>query len=494
MTARPTVSVIVASHGRPHMVPQVLTSLRYLTYPAFEVILVGDAPDMSAYELSEGLLQSVHYAPCEIENIATAKNTGLRAARGEIVAFLDDDAVPEPDWLDKLIEAFADRKVGLAAGRVRGRDGVEWEFKGGWTNVAGEETPLASADLQPQVLAPEATRFPALSGTNCAFRRLELLAVGGFDESFAFHLEITDAALRMARDGWHTGWVPLAEVHHASQENAARGAQGEPKDPFQLGASTAYFAKRHLEEAERSAALDHCRERLRGDIDDHIRLGIRDEKREALLARLEEGMQEGMTRGPVLPLAATGLDRLILPFGVRLPETRLSLAVLSGHGVSRASEMEVIARALVSRGHRVSFFDTQKRSRTKTVKFLDGLWVHQGFKETALDLYRLATGRPRPLPEVMRVAPKRAFDGVLRPSGWELALERETWQPLRTGVTECDLRCLLLRDKGDRNALFEDIRSEVKAALVYDPPNEIPIPAPPRPTPPSRRSATVSSS
>src|SRR5581483_6109278 len=100
---------------------------------------------------------------------AAARNAGWRASRAEWVAFLDDDVVPAPDWLEQLAAdlAWLDRDVAGSQGRVRverprGRRPTDWERN---------------------VLALEGARWIT---ADMAYRRAVLEALGGFDERFRF--------------------------------------------------------------------------------------------------------------------------------------------------------------------------------------------------------------------------------------------------------------------------------------------------------------------
>ncbi|HEV7677660.1 MAG TPA: HAD-IIIA family hydrolase [Candidatus Dormibacteraeota bacterium] len=117
---------------------------------------------------------------------AAARNVGWRAASAPWVAFLDDDTVPSPAWLDDLVDDLATlpRQVAASQGRIvvplpSGRRATDWE-----RNVHGlESATWATADM--------------------AYRRTALAAVGGFDERFRHaYREDADLALRVRRRGW----------------------------------------------------------------------------------------------------------------------------------------------------------------------------------------------------------------------------------------------------------------------------------------------------
>ncbi|MEP5155405.1 glycosyltransferase family A protein, partial [Planktotalea sp.] len=89
----PSVSVIVVSRGRAADLPLCLTGISQLDYPEFEVVLVADKDGMeAARDLS--FFEDLKCVAFEEANISAARNLGIAEAAGEIVAFIDDDAVP----------------------------------------------------------------------------------------------------------------------------------------------------------------------------------------------------------------------------------------------------------------------------------------------------------------------------------------------------------------------------------------------------------------
>lgn len=146
-----------------------------------------------------------------------ARNAGARAARGDVIAFVDDDALPAPGWLAALLEPFADPRVGAAGGRVALR------FAGApppWWDEA-LALYLAAYDLGPQPLdlgARPASDAPR--GLNLAVRRNALLQVGGFNLRLGPRAgrpsvgEESDLCLRLGARGWHIRYVPAAVVEH----------------------------------------------------------------------------------------------------------------------------------------------------------------------------------------------------------------------------------------------------------------------------------------
>src|SRR5438093_3348882 len=125
----PIVSVIVPTHSRRRWLNRCLGALvrQNLEPDAYEVIIVNDGADDGTRMLVQGWGDrarhrggpAFRYLPIRsARGPAAARNVGWRAARGEIVAFTDDDCVPAADWLARGLEAFSALGVAAAAGRV----------------------------------------------------------------------------------------------------------------------------------------------------------------------------------------------------------------------------------------------------------------------------------------------------------------------------------------------------------------------------------------
>src|SRR5206468_2276343 len=178
-----------------------LEGLRKLDYPDFEVIVVNDgSTDNTAAVLGE---YDVRVITTENRGLGNARNTGMEAATGEIVAYLDDDAFPDPHWLTYLAATF----MSTAHAGVGG------------PNIAppGDGPTPACVACAPggpvHVLLTdrEAEHIP---GCNMAFRRSCLEAIGGFDLQFRTAGDDVDVCWRLQERGWTLGFSPAAMVWH----------------------------------------------------------------------------------------------------------------------------------------------------------------------------------------------------------------------------------------------------------------------------------------
>lgn len=285
-------SLVIVSRDRAEMLDRCLTAVTQLDHTDFEVIVVAD-PETLRGVRGHGL--PVKLAACDVPNVSVARNIGIDLAAGDVVAFLDDDAVPEPTWLSRLTAPYDDPEVAAAGGFVRGRNGISLQWAGGAVDRLTRPLPL---DVPRGMVSRHRGRPAAaieIKGCNCSYRRDVLVRLGGFDPALAYYLDETELNLRLANHGMMTAIVPMAQVHHAKAPSARRGPNLLPLSLHDVGASTALVLRRHgVTEIERAGALgwleaDRRRQLLAMMVDGRIE--PRDVGR--LLATLTEGWQAG---------------------------------------------------------------------------------------------------------------------------------------------------------------------------------------------------------
>jgi O-antigen biosynthesis protein len=196
------VSVVVCTHNGARTLRRCLEGIAELRHPRYEVIVVDDGSnDTSAVVASEF---DVRLISIERSGLSTARNVGLAAARGEFVAFIDDDAWPDPDWLRFLVLAF--RTSGHAAvGGPNLPPGDEGLAAACVANSPGGPTHVLLSDS-------EAEHIP---GCNMAYRRSALERVGGFDPQFQAAGDDVDICWRLQDSGETLGFHGAAVVWHS---------------------------------------------------------------------------------------------------------------------------------------------------------------------------------------------------------------------------------------------------------------------------------------
>lgn len=198
-TSGPDISVVVATFNRSGELPDLLKSLELqVGAPRFEVVIVDDCSTDATAEVLEQLAATTaldlhHLRTAKNSGPATARNLGWRAARGRLVAFTDDDCLPQPRWLASLARALARTDV------VQGCT---------LPNPNHEKGPFTHTILRDDEHGYYET-------CNMGYRRSVLEQVGGFDEQFRAPFgEDTDLAWRAIAAGARTTFEAEALVWH----------------------------------------------------------------------------------------------------------------------------------------------------------------------------------------------------------------------------------------------------------------------------------------
>jgi glycosyltransferase involved in cell wall biosynthesis len=224
----PPVSVVVATRDRAVQLEACLASLVRLEYPAFEVLVVDNAPadDSTRRMVADrfGTDPRVRYVPESRPGASHARNQGTRAATGEIVAFTDDDAVVDRHWLAALVRGFTgDPRVMCVAGLTlpTGLDTpaqVAFELYGGMTCGYRRRVYDLEAHRGDTLLYPYTAGVFGASN-NVAFRRQPFLGRGGFDTALGpatptYGAEDLDSFLAVVLGGDRIAYEPRAVVRH----------------------------------------------------------------------------------------------------------------------------------------------------------------------------------------------------------------------------------------------------------------------------------------
>ena len=195
--SNPKISVIIPTYNRVQLLRQQLGALTRQTYSqgAYEVIVVNDGSTDGTEEFLDQLkLSNSHLTVIHQSNggPAKARNTAIEQARGEIIAFTDDDCEVDPDWLEIIAQEMDDELLGLQGATYTDHDLI---------------TPLTHQ-------IDNETGHNSVPTCNAAYRKDVLVSIGGFDESFPNpHNEDTDVSWRVQELG-EIRFCPSMRVHH----------------------------------------------------------------------------------------------------------------------------------------------------------------------------------------------------------------------------------------------------------------------------------------
>lgn len=222
-TKVPELSVVVATYQRYGVLPDTLASLLEQNVPTgfLEIIVVDNSPDqMAAAEFGSRYDDepTVQYILEPIAGLSNARNVGAQAARAEVVAFIDDDAIADPEWAKELVSPFNDYdgRAGVVGGRVLPR----WvKPKPDW--LADDLVSYLSI-IDWRMKRGPLPKSKWVAGCNIAFAKAALFNAGGFSSSLGrkgsglslLSSEETDVTAKINENGLLTIYAPEAVVEH----------------------------------------------------------------------------------------------------------------------------------------------------------------------------------------------------------------------------------------------------------------------------------------
>ncbi len=197
----PKISIVVCAYNAETTIRECLDGIRALDYPDYETIVIDDgSTDETAAIARE---YAVRMVSTENRGLSNARNLGLELASGEIVAYLDSDAYPDPHWLQYLARTF------LASTHV-GVGGPNLPPPGdGW--IAESVAAAPGGPTHVLITDEQAEHIP---GCNMAFRTDALRDIGGFDPRFRAAGDDVDVCWQLQARGWTLGFSPAAVVWH----------------------------------------------------------------------------------------------------------------------------------------------------------------------------------------------------------------------------------------------------------------------------------------
>jgi GT2 family glycosyltransferase len=216
---RPLVSVIVAAWNSAETIERCLTQLSDQDYESREIIVIDDGSSDATASIVRRLQRGRGATLRLVEHgrnrgLARARNTGLDAARGEIVAFMDADGFADPAWLSAVVHAFGDdpRIGGVASTVFMDANPMVINGAGGTTNRQGWAADLALGSSFEYAELPKEALYAM--GCGMAFRRSTIERVGRFDDHIRNYYDDVEYGLRVWRRGYRVAVACDAWVDH----------------------------------------------------------------------------------------------------------------------------------------------------------------------------------------------------------------------------------------------------------------------------------------
>jgi GT2 family glycosyltransferase len=226
---QPLVSLIVVNWNGGRYLEECLNSILNQSYKPTEILIVDNASSDDSHTILEKfpsirLIQNrsnLGYGP--------ANNQGISAARGEIIAFINNDVVLDPDWLGNIVSVLlSSENIGMCAGKTLSyfqKDTIDntghllfWDGinrgRGRMQKDAGQFDEVRHAF------------FP--SGSACVFKTSAFQQIGTFDEDFFLYGDDAEIGIRARLAGWECAFVPNAVAYHRYS------ASSSPYDPMKF--------------------------------------------------------------------------------------------------------------------------------------------------------------------------------------------------------------------------------------------------------------------
>jgi GT2 family glycosyltransferase len=204
--AWPEVSVVVCSYNGSSTIRDTMEGLKNLLYPNFEVIVVNDGSTDSTPDIVSEY--DVQLISTENRGLSNARNTGYQAASGEIVAYIDDDAYPDPHWLHYLAMTYMTTDF-VAVGGPNIAPAGDGKIADCVANAPGGPVQVLLTDSI-------AEHIP---GCNMSFRKTSLEKIGGFDPRYRAAGDDVDACWRVQDQVGEIGFHPTALVWHHRRDS-----------------------------------------------------------------------------------------------------------------------------------------------------------------------------------------------------------------------------------------------------------------------------------
>lgn len=436
----PAVSVIVNTLDRATSLTLLLDGLSRITYPNFEVIVVVGPCTDDTLDVLDAYRHEVKIVHCPDANLSMSRNIGVRAAATAYVAFIDDDAVPEPRWLDELMSGFRDgaswdTDVAAVGGLVYDHTGYTLQSAHTGADRLGNARPDYEVPLD-LLSVPGSLVFPYVPGGNAVYRRDRLIEVGGFDEEYEYYLEETDLCVRLIDRGWALRQVDGGAIHHKFLPSGIRTSNKVLRDRHAVIKNKIYFSL--VNGLEYHSMTDVIGDDVefamahRRDAEEHHRAGrLTRQEADESIASIDRAWEPGLTAGMrgrvALGFEVGGTNPLAEDFRAypRIEPTgrRLRLCFVTQTipptvigGIGRY--FMDLARELAARGHEIHVITTGEGH--DTVDLEDGVWVHRILKDGDPDLTvggtrvppRLAANANAVADEVARMSERELFDVV----------------------------------------------------------------------------------
>jgi glycosyltransferase involved in cell wall biosynthesis len=245
---KPFTSVIIITRNRPKILSDCLDHLANQTYVDFEIIVVDSSDNYQTRDLLSSR-PAVHYLSIwnGRNNMPAARNLGLSNALGDIVAFIDDDSMVFPDWLENIMSGYSEDLIGGVSGRIINKN-IMVDLNDA---RIGQVLPDGSAIENFSKVIENPILVEWFGGCNMSFRRSILIKLNGFDTIYGGNnsYEDVDISARVRNAGYKLILIPSAVVDHVYAprvEGVVTRDYDNPKVRYHYLHNRAYYVTKNI--------------------------------------------------------------------------------------------------------------------------------------------------------------------------------------------------------------------------------------------------------
>ena len=264
----PRISVIIATRNRlKHLKICIESLLSQKTRYPYEIIIIDDGSnDGTAEAIKKMPDKKIRLIQNKKKGPASARNSGAKAARGTILAFLDDDCIADSNWIDTIGTSFSKYKgASLIAGHT-----VFIYQSGILKNITEYELKQRKKISSYVTRLDKPVPWCPLSTENCAFKKNTFMSLNGFDEKYKTASgEDTDLCLRALRKGHVFYKINAMQVRHIQRDDI----KGLVRRYYSFGITDALNQKKHFPKYRKNIVARLCNQTLnRNFLECQIRL------------------------------------------------------------------------------------------------------------------------------------------------------------------------------------------------------------------------------
>lgn len=245
------ISIVICTSDRADSLQKTIDSLNQINYSYFEVIVVDSSSTNDTLDMLRKIKNHLDFDikifTSGNKNISISRNIGIKNSLGEIIIFIDDDAIPPSNWIEKLLSIYSlhGNKCGGVGGTVRDMTKSDYplQYHCGITNIISNTIAIRSSN-NINYNQPQGFWYNGLMGANSSYRKDILEKINGYDEFFEYFLDETDVCLRVIQAGYEIHYCDVV-VDHYPQPSHNRKDQKHLTCWYSLAKNTTYFALKH---------------------------------------------------------------------------------------------------------------------------------------------------------------------------------------------------------------------------------------------------------